>query len=150
MARFRRSRRGVLEGLPLSVLISIFVIAIGTVLVLSLFSYARMTSLSQIVVSTPAGTTTNGFINAAPTQLKVTAWAQSGGVLGGVTIVLNGSSISGRALTSANGSAFFWIVPVLHYHASSGELTVTGIYLPSVSLASPPQQTTTVTLMVLS
>lgn len=148
--RLRAHRRAVLEGVPLTVLISILIIAIGAVLLLSLFSYAKVTSLGALSVATPSGSTKQGFILAQPTQLEVTAWAQSGGHLGGVGVVLNGSGVSQRGLTAGNGSVFFWVVPVLHYHASSGVLTVSATYSPTVSLASPPTQSYTVSLMVLS
>ncbi len=143
-------RRGVLEGVPLTLLISIFIIAIGAVLILGLFSYAKVTSLGSLSLATPSGSTRQGFILAQPTQLEVTAWAQSGAHLSGVGVVLNGSGVSLRGLTGGNGTVFFWIVPVLHYHASSGVLTVSATYSPGVSLVSPPTQSYSVSLMVLS
>lgn len=138
-----------LEGLPLSVLISIIIIAIGAVLLLSLYSYAKVTNLGSITAATSSGAAT-GFLSAAPTRLTVTAWAQAGSTLGGVSVLLNGTGISERSITSANGSVVFWITPVLHDHATSGVLTILGTYSPTVSLVAPPSQSYTLTLTVLS
>ncbi len=143
------SRRAVLEGMPLSMLISILIIAIGTIVIVSLYAYAQVTNLSSVTVYTTVGQA-SGFLPATPTQLRVTAWTQNGGTMGGVTIVLNGSGISERGQTSGNGSAYFWIEPVLHNHATSGVLNIFATYTPTVSLVAPAHQSYQVTLSVLS
>lgn len=144
-----RSRRAVLEGMPLSMLISILIIAIGTIVIVSLYAYAQVTNLSSVTVYTSLGQA-SGFLPAKPTQLRVTAWTQNGGTMGGVTVVLNGSGVSERGQTAGNGSAYFWIEPVLHDHATSGVLNVLASYTPTVSLVAPAHQSYQVTLAVLS
>ena len=149
--RLGRTRRAVLEGLPLSIIISVMVIAVGTIVLFGLFSYAKGISLGSITFQTP-GAVYPGYIKASPpTQLEVTAWAQSGGTLGGVIVVLNGSGVYSTGVTnSGNGSVFFWVVPVFHNHATSGVISITARYAPGASLVAQPQQSYSTTILVLS
>lgn len=147
--RWRRSQRGVLEGLPLSLIISIFIIAVGSVVLLGLFSYSQGLSLSSISFTTPAAPFAD-YLTGTPQQLEVTAWARSGGNLGGVLITLNGTGVSEIGTTASNGSVFFWIVPVFHNHATSGVISVSASYSPGVSLVAQPHQTYSVSVPVLS
>jgi hypothetical protein len=149
--RLRRSKRGVLEGLPLSLLISIFIIAVGAAILIGIYEYAQTVTLSTITVATPgvAGPFP-GFLSATPTQLEVNALSKTHGPLGGVQVILNGSGVSLSSVTAANGSVFFWIEPVFREHATSGVLQVTATYQNGVSFSSSPVQSYALSIPVLS
>jgi hypothetical protein len=140
----------VLEGLPLTILISILIIAVGASLLLSIYELARMSTIGNVYVSV-AGATVSGFLPASPpTQLVVHVLAQSGGAMANVMVVLNGSGVGLSGATSPNGSVYFWVVPVLHNHAASGTLSVQATYTGGVSFSTPARQSFTTTLVVLS
>lgn len=148
--RFRAARRGVLEGLPLSILISILVIAIGASILLSLFELSRATTIGNVYVS-EGGMTVTGFIPATPaTQIEVHVLAQSGGAIANALVVLNGSGVGLSGSTAPNGTAVFWIAPYLHNHASSGTISIVATYQGGVSFNTPARQSFTTTLVVLS
>lgn len=145
-----RSRRAVLEGLPLTILVSVIVIAVGSIVLLGIYEYAQGMNLGSVTLANAAGGNP-GYLTGTPSRLVVTAWASNGGVLGHVSIVLNGTGISQRGSTTTNnGTAIFWIVPVFHNHATSGILSVVATYSPGVSLVSQPTQTYSTTVPVLA
>jgi len=135
-----RGRRGVLEGLPLTLIISIVIIAIGTTIMFSLYSYAESHHLSSLTVTQgPARSAVNGWLPLwySPLHLEVTAVSSSGGGLGGVIINLNGSGISIQTLTATNGTAMFLLQPPsLPEHATDGLLTISASYSPAATLGT--------------
>lgn len=150
--RLRGTRRGVLEGFPLSILISIIIIAVGSLILIGLFEYSRSQSLGTVSVGTPLGPIHGVLPLPAPgagTTLIVTVDSQFGGPLGGAVVTLNGSQVDTQALTSSNGSAWMWIVPVFYNHATSGVVSVTVSYAPGSSLATNTDQTYTTSFEVL-
>lgn len=148
--RLRASTRGVLEGFPLTVIISIMIVAVGSLVLIGLFEYSHSTTLGSLSFQTPMLGAYPGYLTNTSTQLEVTAWAASGGTLSGVQIVLNGTDVSERGLTAGNGSAFFWVDPSFRDHATSGVISISALYAPGVSLVSQPTQTYSTTVLVLA
>jgi hypothetical protein len=146
---FRRrlgSRRGVLEGLPLSLLISILIMAIGIAVLVALFAYGNGQHLASLGLTTgsPPTNAVHGYLYGPWTglHLSVTAYSASGNPLGEVLVKLNGSGYNTQEFTSPNGSAgFFLPPPSFAYHATSGVLTVSATYAPPPGFGASPEGT---------
>ena len=143
-----RSRRAVLEGLPLSMIISVIIIAVGTIALLTIFSYANGQHLSSVSLSTgsPPSASVNGFLYCSASSwfsLTVTAYSEAGNVLPGVRVAITGSGYGNASDTAANGSATFFLPPpTLAEHATSGEITVTATYTPGLGIGGGPETVT--------
>ena len=135
-----RGRRGVLEGLPLTLIISVVIIAIGTALMFGLYSYAQSHHLSSLAITEgPARSSVNGWIPLwyNPLHFEVLAIASSGGGLSGVIINLNGTGISAQTYTAANGTAMFLLPPpTLPEHSTDGVLTIPATDSPPATLGT--------------
>lgn len=151
--RLRRSRRGVLEGLPLTLIISVIIIAIGTAILLGLFYYAQGNQLGSVAVSQgPARSGVQGFIPLWKTPLSfwVLALSQSHGSLQGVLVEVNGSGIDEIATTGHNGTAYFTLPPPqLPEHASSGTLAIVARYDPPSTFTQQPTETLSISEVIL-
>ena len=148
------SRRGVLEGLPLSLIISIIIIAIGTTILLGLFVYSRGHTLSSVSLSTPSGALTGGNVYGAwkqPLLFLVTAWASSGGALPGVLVAVEGCGFDELNHTASNGTAMFVLPPpTIPQHSSGCVMPVQATYQPPASLGATASQTYSTSVVIVA
>jgi hypothetical protein len=153
MRRFRRTRRGVLEGLPLTLIISVVIVAIGTAILLGLFYYSQSNQLGSLAVSREANqTAVQGWLPLwkTPMPFWVLALSQSHGALRGVQVEVNGSGIDELAVTGSNGSAYFTLPPpLLPEHATSGTLAIVARYDPPATFAPQPTESLTLSEVIL-
>lgn len=144
------SRRGVLEGLPLSILISFLIIAIGTAVIFGVYAYTRGQALAGLTLGTPYGTVQGPLAGPWPEQLTVTALAENGGTISGVTILTNGSGENFLGVTPSNGTLTFLLnQPKFATDATSGIMTVTATYTPSASLSGKGPQVFSTSVVIL-
>lgn len=153
-ARLFRSRRGVLEGLPLTLLISMLLIAVGTSILLELFVYSRAHTLNSLSLATPSGSLAGENVFGAwkqPLLFLATAWAQSGGTIGGVTVTVDGCGIDQIQHTLSNGTAMFLLpIPTLPAHSNSCVLPISALYDPPGALGGSSSQTYSTSLVIVT
>lgn len=145
--------RGVLEGLPLTLLISIIIIALGTAVLLGLYLHAQSTHLSSIYVARgTAKAPVNGWLPiwSGNMSLFVTATSETNGGLGGVTVTVNGSGINVIGKTTSNGTVDLTLPqPMLPTHAEDGSLTIVATYTPPPTLGASTIETDTISEVIL-
>ncbi len=153
-ARRLRNRRGVLEGLPLTLIISVIIAVIGTAILFGFFYTAQGAHLSSVAVGEgPGNTPVNGWIYwnlSSQLKLTVTALSQTSGGLGQVLVEVNGSGIDVSHDTLANGTYVF-LLPLPHFaqHATEGPLTIIATYNPPATFGANSPETVTVSEVIL-
>jgi len=145
-----RGERGVLEGLPLTLIISVIIIVIGTAILFGIAFYAQGNHLSKLEViegNTPA----NGIIVQWPTatQFEITALTQSGTDLNGVIINIYGCGIDMQGTTASQGTLIILLPPpVLANHSLDGVLNFKGTYSPPATIGSAQLETASVSEVI--
>jgi hypothetical protein len=122
MRRFRISRKGALEGLPLYLIIMVIIAAVGIAILVGWMYMVKKPELDHISIEVTDMTIGNTY------DFNITAYDVNSKTLEGVEIHLEGCGVDVKKLTDKNGQAQFSVTPTLPTNVHTGEIKVTAQY----------------------
>jgi hypothetical protein len=122
MRRFRISRKGALEGLPLYLIIMVIIAAVGIAILVGWMYMVKKPELDHISIEVTDMTVGNTY------DFNITAYDVNSKTLEGVEIHLEGCGVDVKKLTDKNGQAQFSVTPTLPTNVHTGEIKVTAQY----------------------
>ncbi|MEM4307699.1 MAG: hypothetical protein QXU48_01365 [Thermoplasmata archaeon] len=122
MRRFKVSRKGALEGLPLYLIIMVIIAAVGIAILVGWMYMVKKPELDHIAIEVTDMTIGNTY------DFNITAYDVNGKTLEGVEIHLEGCGVDVKKLTDKNGQAQFSVTPTLPTNVHTGEIRVTAQY----------------------
>ncbi|MEM3444917.1 MAG: hypothetical protein QXJ27_04665 [Thermoplasmata archaeon] len=122
MRRFKVSRKGALEGLPLYLIIMVIIAAIGIAILVGWMYMVRKPELGYIEIEVKDMVVGNTY------DFNITAYDTNGKTLENVEISLWGCGVDTKQLTGKDGRAFFSVTPKLPENTHTGEIKVRAVY----------------------
>ncbi|MEM4160518.1 MAG: hypothetical protein QW531_00880 [Thermoplasmata archaeon] len=122
MRRFKVSRKGALEGLPLYLIIMVIIAAVGIAILVGWMYMVRKPELGYIEIEV------KDMVVGSTYDFNITAYDTNGKTLENVEISLAGCGVDTKKLTDKEGRAFFSVTPKLPENTHTGEIKVRAVY----------------------
>ncbi|MEM4292681.1 MAG: hypothetical protein QXJ27_00725 [Thermoplasmata archaeon] len=122
MWKGERERKGVVQSLPLLLIVIVIIAAVGIAILVGWMYMVKKPELGHIEIEVKDMIVGNTY------DFNITAYDTNGKTLENVEIALSGCGVDTKKLTDKEGKAFFSVTPKLPENTHTGEIKVTAQY----------------------
>ncbi|MEM3444856.1 MAG: hypothetical protein QW115_02665 [Thermoplasmata archaeon] len=122
MWKGERERKGVVQSLPLLLIVIVIIAAVGIAILVGWMYMVKKPELGHIEIEVKDMIVGNTY------DFNITAYDTNGKTLENVEIALSGCGVDTKKLTDKEGKAFFSVTPKLPENTHIGDIKVTAQY----------------------